>query len=297
LKSGVLNLYKDAGFTSHDAVCRVRRLFGTKKVGHTGTLDPEATGVLPVLIGSAAKACDLIGAEEKVYLAKVRFGLATETQDVWGRVTERGEDRPTEDAFRSSMESFVGEYFQIPPMISAIKVGGKKLYEYAREGKTVERKARRVFVYSLELISFTPEEATLRARVSKGTYIRSLLWDICERVGVLGAMSALEREASGIFTLETAVSLKDLEEMEGEEREGVLMPTEHLFLSCPKFCLPAFFDRLILSGQAVLIHKLKLDGAQEGCRFRLYHEGAFCALGEIVSDSEGLKLKKIKEFS
>ncbi len=295
MKSGVLCLKKEAGFTSHDAVARVRRLYGTKKVGHTGTLDPQATGVLPILIGRAVKALDLIPGEVKVYRAKVRFGMETDTQDIWGKVISENDIFPEEEKFRESVVSFLGDSLQIPPMVSAVKVGGKKLYEYAREGKEIERKARPITVFSAELLSFSKEEAEIRFAVSKGTYIRTLLTDVCKKAGCLGAMSVLCREQSGIFTLDSALTLSEVENMTEEERYDILLPTEELFEIYPVFALPDFFDRLILNGCRVKIEKLGLS-SEIGDRFRLYQKGVFCALGE-VGEEEGEKvLYKIKDF-
>ena len=296
MKSGVLNVYKEQNMTSHDVVARVRRLFSTRKVGHAGTLDPQATGVLPVLIGSAAKACDLMPEDRKIYRATLSFGASFDTEDVWGAKTGESPLRPTCSDLERCVASFVGAYDQIPPMISAVKVNGKKLYEYARLGQTVERKPRRVFVYSFTLLSFDGERAELRAEVSRGTYIRTLLTDLCGKMGVLGAMSALEREKSGIFTLESAVSLSELEEMNGEEREALLLPTEDLFLSYPALHLPAFYDRLVANGCAVLTEKLSLSGTV-GDRFRLCRDDAFYALASIVEENGKKKLKKIKNFA
>lgn len=296
MKSGVLCLYKEKGFTSHDAVARVRRLYGTKKVGHTGTLDPQATGVLPILIGNAVKACDLIPEESKIYRARLRFGIETDTEDIWGKVLREDLSRPTKTALEQGAASFLGEYMQVPPMVSAVKIGGKKLYEYAREGKVIERPARRVFVHSFRLFDFAEGEASFEAEVSKGTYIRTLLTDLCARVGCIGAMSELERVKSGSFSLENTVTLEDLEQMTLEEREELLIPTEELFASFPVFQLPSFYDKLIANGQAVLCTKLGLVDAVLGTRYRLYRAGAFFALGEIVSSEGELRLFKIKDF-
>ena len=296
MKSGVLCLYKEKGFTSHDAVARVRRLYGTKKVGHTGTLDPQATGVLPILIGNAVKACDLLPDEGKIYRARLRFGIETDTEDIWGKVLREDLSRPEKNALEQGTSSFLGEYMQVPPMVSAVKIGGKKLYEYAREGKVIERPARRVFVYSFRLCDFADGEASFEAEVSKGTYIRTLLTDLCARVGCIGAMSELERVKSGSFSLENAVTLDGLEQMTLEERESVLIPTEELFASFPVFHLPVFYDKLIANGQAVLCQKLGLADAVPGNRYRLYRAGAFFALGEIVSAEGEPRLFKIKDF-
>ena len=295
MKSGVLCLKKEQGFTSHDAVAKIRRLYSTRKVGHTGTLDPQATGVLPILIGNAVKACDLIPEDTKVYCATVRFGLKTDTEDIWGQVIEENEIRPQQTAWEEALHSFVGESFQIPPMVSAVKVNGKKLYEYAREGITVEREPRKIMVYSLEALSFTEEEAVIRATVSRGTYIRTLLTDLCQKVGCLGTMTALEREKSGIFTLQNAVTLEEIEKMSPSEREACLLPTEQIFSPHPIFVLPPFFDRLIANGCRVDVKKIGLKGSL-GQRFRLYRNGRFFALGELI-ENEGIStLCKIKDF-
>jgi len=295
LKSGVVCLYKEKGFTSHDAVAKLRRLYQTKKIGHTGTLDPQATGVLPILIGNAVKACDLMPEDRKTYCATVRFGIKTFTEDVWGEVLETDEKRPTREAFLSAMESFRGTYGQIPPMVSAVKVNGKKLYEYAREGKIIPREKRPVTVHSLELLSFSGEEATVRAEVSKGTYIRTLLWDICQKAGVIGAMSELEREKSAGFSLDFSVTLSEIEEMTPEERENLLLPTEHLFDPYPSLFLPAFFDRLIANGCAVSQKKI---GSQfpVGKMLRLYRNGRFFALGKVVLEEGEEKIVAVKHF-
>ena len=295
MKSGVVCLYKEKGFTSHDAVAKLRRLYQTKKIGHTGTLDPQATGVLPILIGNAVKACDLMPEDRKTYCATVRFGIKTFTEDVWGEVLETDEKRPTREAFLSAMESFRGTYGQIPPMVSAVKVNGKKLYEYAREGKIIPREKRPVTVHSLELLSFSGEEATVRAEVSKGTYIRTLLWDICQKAGVIGAMSELEREKSAGFSLDFSVTLSEIEEMTPEERENLLLPTEHLFDPYPSLFLPAFFDRLIANGCAVSQKKI---GSQfpVGKMLRLYRNGRFFALGKVVLEEGEEKIVAVKHF-
>ena len=296
MKSGVLCLYKEKGFTSHDAVARIRRLYQTKKVGHTGTLDPQATGVLPILIGNAVKACDLLPDEGKIYRATLRFGIETDTEDIWGNVIRENTVRPERTALEEAAATFLGEYMQVPPMVSAVKIGGKKLYEYAREGKVIERPARKVFVHKFKLCDFTGEEAVFLAVVSKGTYIRTLLTDLCARVGCIGAMSELERTKSSSFLLENTFTLDQLEKMSPAERENVLVNTEELFVEYPVYQLSGFYGKLIATGQAVLCSKLGLADAEVGERFRLYRNNAFFALGEIVSVEGEKCLFKIKEF-
>lgn len=296
MKSGVLCLYKEKGFTSHDAVARIRRLFGTKKVGHTGTLDPQATGVLPILIGNAVKACDLLPDESKIYRATVRFGVETDTEDIWGNVLREDHNRPERSELEREASAFIGEYMQIPPMVSAVKIGGKKLYEYAREGKVIDRPARKVFVKKFELCDCSDDEAVFVAEVSKGTYIRTLLTDLCARVGCVGAMSQLERTKSGAFLLEDTVTLEELEKMTLAEREGCLVETEQIFADHPVCALSDFYGKLIANGQAVKCGKLGISDGIVGKRFRLYRNGSFFALGEIISVDGEPRLFKIKDF-
>ena len=296
MKSGVLCLYKEKGFTSHDAVARIRRLFGTKKVGHTGTLDPQATGVLPILIGNAVKACDLLPDESKIYRATVRFGVETDTEDIWGNVLREDHNRPERSELEREASGFIGEYMQIPPMVSAVKIGGKKLYEYAREGKVIDRPARKVFVKKFELCDCSDDEAVFVAEVSKGTYIRTLLTDLCARVGCVGAMSQLERTKSGAFLLEDTVTLEELEKMTLAERERCLVETERIFADHPVCALSDFYGKLIANGQAVKCGKLGIFDADVGKRFRLYRNGSFFALGEIISTEGEPCLFKIKDF-
>ena len=298
MKSGVLNLYKERGMTSHDAVARVRRLYGTKKVGHTGTLDPEAEGVLPILVGGAVKASEFFLEGKKEYRATVRFGFSTDTEDIWGRVTEQNGALPAKEDFVSAVNGFPEEYLQTAPSYSAVKVNGKKLYEYARLGVEVERPRRQVKIYSLTLLSFSGSEAELSVSCSKGTYIRTLLCDLCRNAGVLGSMSALCREKSGGFLLEEALRLEELEKMSPSEREEALLPTERLFAEYPVLAPAPFFARLIQNGCAVKAEKCGLTGAEKaGSRYRLYNECGFFALGELRDDPEGLLLFKRKDFS
>lgn len=297
MKSGVLNLRKTAGMTSHDAVFCVRKLFGTKKVGHTGTLDPNATGVLPILVGGAVKASEfLLNSGKKTYEAKIKFGLFTDTEDIWGKTVSVSEKRVSEEEFSRAMQSFLGAYRQVPPMVSAVKIDGKKLYEYAREGKVIPREAREVFVHSFRLISFSEEEALVEACVSKGTYIRTLIYDLCKKCGIEGVMSALERKESGPFRIEDAVTLGELEKMEPGEREKTLLPTENLFLGYAPLRLPEFYLKLCKSGCRIDVKKIGLSGEKLGARFRLLDENGFFALGEIKSYHGVISLEKIKEF-
>ena len=195
---GILNIYKEKGYTSHDVVAKLRGITGQRKIGHTGTLDPEAEGVLPVCLGRATKVCDLLTDRDKTYEAVLLLGIRTDTQDVTGTVTDRGDVQGiTREMVEQAANKYVGEYDQIPPMYSALKVNGKKLYELAREGKTIERKARRVRIYELEILEEALPRVRLRVRCSKGTYIRTLCDDIGADLGCYGCMEALLADKGG----------------------------------------------------------------------------------------------------
>ena len=181
---GIINVYKEKGFTSHDVVAKLRGIVGQKKIGHTGTLDPDATGVLPVCLGKATKLCDLLTDKDKTYEAVMLLGMTTDTQDVTGRILEeRSTETLTADKVREAIRSFIGDYDQIPPMYSALKVNGKKLYELAREGKVVERKARPVKILDIRIIEMDLPRVRMEVSCSKGTYIRTLCHDIGEQLG------------------------------------------------------------------------------------------------------------------
>lgn len=213
-RDGILNLNKPAGPTSHDCVARVRRALQTKRVGHAGTLDPMATGVLLIGVGQGTRVLEYLQGLPKVYRAGVLFGVETDSQDTTGRVLAETEASAlTEDEVREALRAFEGEIMQVPPMVSALKVGGKRLYELARQGETVERAPRPVTIYSVELLSFTPgarARGELRVRCSSGTYIRTLCHDLGANLAVGAAMSALEREAIGRFTVAESVALDSL---------------------------------------------------------------------------------------
>ena len=294
---GVLIVNKHAGVTSHDIVGMVRRLFNTRAVGHAGTLDPMATGVLVVLLGRAAKATEYLSGGDKRYIATLRLGLTTDTQDITGTVLTSSESIPGEADVQAVLSAFRGEIMQLPPMYSALKVGGQKLVDLARQGVTVERKARPVTVHQL-LAAPTdlPTDYTLDVTCSGGTYIRTLCEDIGQTLGCGGVMASLCRASACGFTLEESVTIEQLESIEREERLALLRPTESLFAQLPSLTLPSFYDRLISSGCAVALAKLRTVYPL-GTRVRLYHpNGQFFALGEVISSDEGLALKSIKTF-
>ena len=233
--NGIVNIYKEKGYTSHDVVAVLRKVVGQKKIGHTGTLDPDATGVLPVCLGRATKVCELLTDHDKTYEALLLLGKTTDTQDISGEVLEeRDPGDLTEEEVRSCIESFIGEYDQIPPMYSALKVNGKKLYELAREGKTVERKSRRVQIHGIRILEMNLPHVRMEVDCSKGTYIRTLCHDIGEKLQVGGCMEELERTKVGRFLKEDAVTLDEVrQKMEQGEGAELFTPLDQIFEELP----------------------------------------------------------------
>lgn len=294
---GVLAVYKKGGMTSHDVVNKVRRLYNTKRVGHAGTLDPMAEGVLVVLVGRAAKACEYISSDKKTYRATLRLGITTDTEDVTGEVLTKNDQIPEKAQVAAVCREFVGKLQQIPPMYSALKVGGKKLYELAREGVVIEREARDITVYALECQpTDSNTDYILTVTCSGGTYIRTLCADIGAKLGCGGVMATLERlEACGI-SLDECFTLDQIESMTDDERAAALLPTERLFEDIPAVRLPAFFDKLFRDGCPVYQKKIKTS-FEVGTRLRVCNEsGIFFALGEVVERDEGSAVKSVKLF-
>lgn len=237
---GIINVYKEAGFTSHDVVAKLRGILHQKKIGHTGTLDPEATGVLPVCCGKATKVCELLTDKDKSYRAVCRLGIETDTQDMTGNILNKYDtDDLTEEKIRKSVSEFQGDIMQIPPMYSALKVNGKKLYELAREGKTIERKARPVHIDSIDIIDIDLDNNTFTMDVtcSKGTYIRTLCHDIGKKLGIAAAMESLIRTRVSIFELENAMTLSQIQQLADEGMdmlEEKITKVDSLFPYYPK---------------------------------------------------------------
>ena len=297
LPGGVLAVHKGEGMTSHDVVNRIRRLYGTKRVGHAGTLDPMATGVLVVLVGRAAKACEYISSDRKAYRALLRLGITTDTEDITGEVLSECSCLPSAGQVAAACRDFVGEIKQIPPMYSALKVGGQKLYDLARQGVVIEREAREITIYSLSCeATEKADEFLLDVECSGGTYIRTLCADIGAVLGCGGVMAALERrEACGISIGECA-TLDSLEEMSDAERQERLLPVERLFSELSAVRLPEFFEKLFRSGCPIYQKKIK-TAFEVGSRVRVCDvNGNFFALGEVVETDEGSAVKSVKIF-
>lgn len=276
--SGVLIINKHAGVTSHRIISACRKLFDTPRVGHTGTLDPMATGVLPVLLGRAAKASDYVMAHDKEYLCEMKLGITTDTEDTTGEVLTTSDDIPTEEDVLRVCASFVGKISQIPPMYSAVKVGGRKLVDIAREGGEVERQPREVEIHSLDVKKISDDTYSMRVACSKGTYIRTLCSDIGKTLGCGAAMSSLVRTRTGKFTLDDCITIEELENMAFEDRLKLPKPVESLFMDLPEVSVVDFYAKLIRGGTELYQKKLKVD-IPEGQLIRIRNRGEFIALG------------------
>ncbi len=295
--SGVLIVNKHAGVTSHDIVNRIRRLYGTRRVGHTGTLDPMATGVLVVLIGRAAKASEYLVSDSKRYRAVMRLGLTTDSEDITGTVLTTAATLPTADEVITTTQAFCGEIMQVPPMYSALKVGGRKLVDLARAGETVERGARKITIHSLVCTpTVCDSDYLLDVHCSSGTYIRTLCADIGAKLGVGGVMAALERTETGGFCLSESYTIEQIENMTSDEKEGILVPVETLFRSFPAVRLECFYEKLFRSGCE--IYQKKIGTAFPiGGRVRVMDiKDHFFAVGEIRDYPNGSAIKSIKFF-
>ena len=282
--NGILNIYKEKGYTSHDVVARLRGIVGQRKIGHTGTLDPDAEGVLPVCLGRATKVCDLLTDKDKTYEAVMLLGCVTDTQDVSGEILEEKDPSAlSEEKVRDCIQGYIGEYEQIPPMYSAIKINGKKLYELAREGKTVERKARKVHIFDIRILEMNLPRVRMEVSCSKGTYIRTLCYDIGQSLGCGACMETLLRTRVGRFTLEDSVKLDEVQEsVKTEKFETVLIPLDAVFTDRRAVTVTESEKMLAYNGNALTKKGVfpMLD-FEDGEQIRVYDEeqrfiGMFC---------------------
>lgn len=298
LPGGILAVNKPVGISSHDVVNRIRKLYGTKRVGHAGTLDPLASGVLVVLVGRAAKACEYISTDRKTYVATLKLGIETDTEDITGEVTHRFDgELPPENRVFEVCKSFCGKIMQTPPMYSALKVDGQKLYDLARKGLVIERTAREIEIFDIDCThSKMSDEYVITVTCSGGTYIRTLCADIGKTLGCGGVMATLERrEACGI-KIENSYTLEELSNMDDTQKQEILKDTESLFSDLPSVVLSEFFEKLFRDGCPVYQKKIRTDFAV-GERVRVYsHNGEFFALGEACMRDDGNAIKSIKIF-
>ena len=271
--NGIVIVDKPAGWTSQDVVSKLRGVFQTRRIGHGGTLDPMATGVLPVFVGRATRGVEFFEHAEKIYETVLKLGIATDTEDITGTVLEQRQVQVTEAALSRVMEQFRGEILQVPPMYSALKVDGRKLYELARQGKEVERKARPVTIFELTCLGFAGDEVRLRVHCSKGTYIRTLCKDIGAALGCGGCMAELRRVQAGSYTQQQAVTLQEL--IEAENPAAYLSPVDSLFARYPALTLTAKQELRCRNGNA-----FSMDG--EDGFYRAYSsDGSFLMLARM----------------
>lgn len=305
--NGVINIYKERGFTSHDVVAKLRGILKQKKIGHTGTLDPDAEGVLPVCLGKGTRLCDMLTDHSKVYEAVLLLGQSTDTQDVSGNVLQEAPVDVSEEEVREAIMSFVGPYDQIPPMYSALKVNGQKLCDLARAGKEVERKARPVEIYEIQIEEIHLPRVRMTVSCSKGTYIRTLCHDIGEKLKCHGCMESLLRTRVGQFLLKDSLTLAQVETYRDENRiTEIVMPVDQVFSDCPALKLTKEAAKLGYNGnpftstQALtendqMVEKssdFSLDG---GKWFRVYDpEGVF--IGVYAYDSKRDQFRPEKMF-
>jgi len=283
--NGIFNIYKEAGMTSHDVVNKLRKILKTKAVGHTGTLDPNATGVLVVAVGRATKVIEYMENDEKIYRAELTVGVTTDTEDIWGEVLESRElDKfdLTDERIRNVLESFIGINYQVPPMYSALKVNGKKLYELAREGIEVKREAREIQIFDISDIKIAKEKVCFTVHCSKGTYIRTLCKDIGEKLLCGATMSKLERIKAGSLDIKNSVRLVDLEIEPGK----YLINLENVLNKFPIIYLEGEDAKKYING-------VKLSTNKEDGKYRIYIENILYGIAKV----EDGKLKSEKKIS
>lgn len=288
--NGVLNIFKPKGMSSFDAVRVVKKVAGTGKVGHTGTLDPEATGVLPICIGKATKIIDYIMDSEKVYEVTLKLGIRTTTYDLEGEVLEeRDPSHLTEEEILNAINSFKGEYSQIPPMYSALKQNGVRLYELARKGIEVERKGRLVNIYNLEDIKINNPYISMKVACSKGTYIRSLCYDIGEKLGVFATMTQLNRAKTSVFSQEKSININELTK---ENINDYILSMEEALEKYDKIIVNKKYAKLLVNGVRVADGRFTKDKVINNKLYRVYDdENNFIGLGE--RNDAGFKIEKL----
>ena len=296
--NGIVNVYKEKGYTSFDVVAKMRGIFHQKKIGHTGTLDPDAEGVLPVCLGKATKVCDLLTDKDKEYKAVLLLGQATDTQDISGEVINSAHVDVTEDEVTAVINSFVGRQMQVPPMYSALKVNGQKLCDLARQGVMVERKAREINIFSIEIEDISLPEVTMSVHCSKGTYIRTLCNDIGEKLGCYGCMKSLLRTRVAGFKLADACRLSELEEML-KTGQDFMIPIDSVFDNLPAANVIETAQKYVVNGNRIPVSFIKEAAESEadfidGAAYRLYdYKGCFVGIYNYIDETGDFKPVKI----
>ena len=285
--NGILFIDKEPDWTSNDVVAKLKGILHERRIGHSGTLDPMATGLLVVFVGRATRAVEFAEGHDKRYLAALRLGVSTDTQDTTGNVLRERPVNVSEEELRSALSRFTGEIMQIPPMYSAVKVNGKRLYEIARRGEEVERAARCVTIYGIDLVGRSGEDYLLDVRCSKGTYIRTLCNDIGDALGCGGCMSSLRRVKAGVFSIEQAYTIDEIQAAANNgELDASLISVDRLFSAYPALTVSDTAEKKLCNGNIIKL-------ASPNGIYRVYSRtGAFLLLGEVADN----KLKTIKSF-
>ncbi len=290
--NGIINFYKPKGMTSHGAVSFFRKLLNIKRIGHTGTLDPNAEGVLPICIGKATRVSEYLLSADKEYLGELTLGKATDTQDGDGETIKESFKKVSEEEIRTIFNNYKGDILQVPPMYSALKQNGKKLYELAREGKTVERAARPITIYELEIKNIdNNRKIEFLARCSKGTYIRTLCNDIGEDLGTFGYMSNLLRVSVGPFKIKNSYRKEDLEKMSISQLEKILLPIDFALMDFESIVIKDDLYKRLVNGVKIEIENNKIDLETI---LRVYSNNEFIGLGNII-EKNGISLLKMKK--
>ncbi len=293
--TGILPVKKPQKFTSFDVIGKLRGVTKTRKIGHSGTLDPMATGVLPLFFGGATKCCDILPNEDKRYVADLKFGIVTDTQDIFGKVLKETESHVSKEEFEHVMLGFIGKQMQTPPMYSAVKVNGRPLYDLAREGKTVERAQKEIEVYDIKLLEFDEHAQTAKIEVScgKGTFIRTLINDMGEKLGFGASMTALERTMAAGFDISECYTISEIEEMMQDGTfEEHLIPIERLYENLPKLVLSDFDKRLYRSGVPLELQKRGWGGISGN--IAVFDEsGMLLGISFMDEEANELKLRKM----
>lgn len=293
--NGILCINKPKDFTSFDVVAKIRGMSKTKRVGHSGTLDPLATGVLPLFIGNATKACDMMPSDDKSYVASFRLGMTTDTLDISGEVLSETVSAVKKEELLPLIEKYTGEIMQIPPMYSAVRVNGQRLYDIARQGREIEREPRKVTVFKLDLLEFDEklQSGKLYIECSKGTYIRTIISDIGEDLSVGGIMTELVRTKAGVFTLDDCITMEEAQRLTDEGTlEAHIIPPDRMFYDKPKIVLNESQSRMFLNGVRLDLNRVKYKDIDD--LHRVYtNEKRFVGLASLDKEKMELRIEKM----
>ncbi|MBS4536003.1 tRNA pseudouridine(55) synthase TruB [Clostridium sp. D2Q-14] len=292
--NGIINVLKPTGMSSHDIVNFIRKTLNMKKVGHTGTLDPNAVGVLPICIGKGTKIIKYIQYRNKKYRAELTLGSATDTQDKYGKIINTSDKVVNEEEIIKVIKNFKGEINQIPPMFSAIKKDGKKLYELAREGKVIERECRKIFIEEINIINMYKNKVIFDVVCSKGTYVRTLCNDIGEKLGTYGHMSFLERLEVGMFKLDSAYTIEQIQDRARLNNFNFILPIDYPLEFMQEINISKHFYKHITNGLKISTKRLNVDDFEMNVEYKIYCDKVFIGIGNIVENNDDTILKMNK---